>query len=225
MATESEVKKIIKSSRSEIEKRVKASISEFIEERKNEVKKGSLDIYGNVINYDPNNWVGEDYVLEKETIKSEDFKVGKDYGTLDVSIPDYLTLDNTNVELSIVDDGYNMHNIYIYYRNNYHEKIDMSQGRYRINNISFLGVDGSDYVLSAREFKIENGETTYITIDHIFNEAKEETVATSSEVVQSAEIPQRRGGSRFIFMMIFFAIVGVAMYFIMKKRKEKDEQY
>lgn len=191
-----------------------------------EIKKNSIDFYGNIINYDPTDWVGEDFKIEKETIKSEEFKIGSEYGTFDVSIPDYLKLGETNVELSIIDAAYNMHNIYIYYRNNYHEKIKMSPGKYRINNISFLGIDGSNYELSTKKFVIKKDETTYVTIDHIYNEdKKDETISTNSEVIVNEGMYQRRSGSRLIFMLIFFVIVGIAMYFILKKRKERNEQF
>ena len=225
MTTSSEIKKISEnevSTSSDIRRATGSSIR--VSSISNMIKKGSIDVYGNIIDYDPNEWVGEDVEIENESIKSEDFKVDETYGTLDIQIPDYLTLDNTNVELSIVDEVYNIHNIYIYYRNNYHEKIKMNKGKYKINNISFLGINGSDYVLSTREFVIENGETTYVTIDHIYNERIEEIVASISEIKNKEVISQKRS-SRVVPMIIIFAIIGTLIYLYLKKRKERDEEY
>lgn len=223
MSSQSEIIDI--SSTSEVKKVISTnSETKRVISTESEIKKGSIDIYGNVIDYDPNDWVGEDVEEEKEIIKSSEFRIGEEYGTLDISIPDSMPLDNTNIELSIIDQGYNMHNVYIYYKNNYHEKIKMSKGKYTISNMSFLGVDGSAYKLSNREFNIENGETTYITIDYKLGEKREEIIATQSEIVkEEIEVKNRNSFIGIIYSIVFIIIIVCMALFIMKKKKSKDE--
>ena len=191
------------------------------------VIKGDIDIYGNIIEYDPNDWVGEDHVLDRNININNIFTKDneEEFGTLDIFLAEDLTYTKSNVLLSLVDEAYNIHNIYIYYRNDYHEKVDLAPGVYKVNNVLYLADDKINIEASEGSIIITKDETTNITI----NRTKSEIIySTISEIKESEEVKEnsREKMPLYIYILIILAIIifMVAVLLVVKRFVVKKDE-
>ena len=189
-----------------------------------QLKKGDYDVYGNIIDYDPDDWLGED-IEQIDIIKSSITKKGSE-GVLEVTLINSKGLKDTNIQLTLIDEAYNIHNIYIYYINNYNEKININAGKYRVNNVSLMdSVGGINMIIpSLSEFEINENEhvNLYLTFGEQFviNETIESTV---SEIKDVEPLKKSNNILNIILSILILVVMVLIVLFVIKKIKKGDE--
>ena len=188
---------------------------------------GDLDIYGNSIEYDPDAWVGEDNIVDDNVNVKNIFSIQNEneIGVLDISLSDELRREKSNILVSLIDEGYNVSNIYIYYRNDYHEKVNLTPGKYTVNNIVYLANNNIELKSDIKDFIIEKDDTINL---HIEPNQEQITISTISEtnkktvdrVVKNNKIPI------FIYLVIVVGIVILALivYTFVKRIINKGDE-
>ncbi len=184
--------------------------------------KGDYDIYGNIIEYDPNDWIGEDYVLDRSlNIESKFNSIESEYGTLDIALANEAVAEKSNIMLSLVDEGYNIHNVYIYYKNSYHEKVDLMPGKYKVNNAILL-TNNLELEVSEIEFTIEKNQVFNLVIN---NKESKHIMATKSNVIikneEKEEIKQNKPIYIYILIVIGILVVGFGLYRVIRTILER----
>lgn len=176
-----------------------------------------IDPYGNIINYDENAWVGEDNqetsYNEIDTI--ETIPQSSNAGVLSISITEKINIDErTNILVSLVDEYYNMHDIYVYYRNDYKEMVELPEGVYKVSLVKNLGSSTQALIPSASQFKIVKGQTTNIVLDsQNIKKATSNYITTSTTSYIQTE---KKKGS-IIFSIVIWIVILAVIYFAFKK--------
>lgn len=191
--------------------------------------KGDIDIYGNIINYDPEDWVGEDFIPDKiitseKIIKNENVNIG----TLDINVTEELLNIKSNILISLIDSHYNIHNVYIYYRNNSHEKVELQVGKYKINSISMLANDNVLLSSNIDEFVIDKDVTTSIKINienRIISNVATESIIVKEETIKPVEKKTKPLFMYFIIIAIIVVVTMVLLKAVKSKMSEYEEDY
>lgn len=182
--------------------------------------KGDKDIYGNIVEYDPEDWVGEDHIIDKDVnINNIYVKDSNEMGILDISLSEDLMNEKSNILVSLVDQAYNVHNIYIYYRNDFHEKVELSPGKYKINNIKYLASNEVNITATISEIEIVKDKTTNLVINYSESEIVYSTISemTDKEIVKIDTVKQKIPFYIYIIIVLAIIIFVFAIVIIVKK--------
>ena len=185
-----------------------------------ETKNYGTDEYGNIIENDPNDWVGEDSGnLNTEPIQNTIDNISdnvnrENSGIINVSIDESFDVKNSNLKIVLLDNYYTLYNMFIFYKNDYKEKLYLPYGKYRINEIVNLNSEVQDLYTNINEFNITKDNMVELVISQkkaVKEEVKViENVATKSTISQIAET-KKQGPNIFLILVIIALIIGIAL--------------
>lgn len=189
--------------------------------------KGDIDKYGNIIEYDPNSWIGEDNIIDKNVnIQNIFVSNNDDTGTLDIMIDKDLMNEKSNILVSLIDEGYNIHNVYVYYKNDYHEKVKLAPGLYIVNNIEYLADNQVRVKASESEIYIKKDETINMLIKK--DESRQVLLSTNSNAINTNEKDvyekARMPFYIYIFIVLGILIAGLAIFKLVNKFMKKEDE-
>lgn len=184
------------------------------------------DLYGNDIENNVNAWVGEDNGnLNEESLNNFITNVNENIdkensGIINVSIDNkYLQLNDSNIKIVLMDHSYSLYNMFVYYRNDYNEKMYLPYGKYYVNEVVNLNSKIQDLTTNLTEFRITKNEPVELIItkkiDNINETIKNVEVSTESEIKVEIEVKKP---NLFIFILKVIFIIGllIGIGFIVK---------
>ena len=208
----------------EIDKRITKSADTIEKKEKTDEMDGNLtDSYGNVIENDKDSWVGEDtgnIDSDKIEILNANDNIDTDKnGIINVSISEGLELGKSNLKVVIVNSTYDLINMFIYYRNDYKEKMYLPLGKYKVNQVINLNDSVQDLTTNINEFTISKDSSVNLIISKIKSEKIEETKETTEiiEVDENADVNKKANMILLIIKIVFAIFVLAGIIFGVKK--------
>lgn len=200
-----------------------------------ETKNFGTDEYGNIIENDPNDWVGEDSgnlneETEQHNIDNISDNVDKENsGILNVNIDDSFNVKNSNLKIVLVDNTYSLYNLFIYYRNDYKEKLYLPLGKYRINEIVNLNSNVQDLKTNIEEFNITKDNMVELIISQ---KEKQEEIEVIEEIASKSTISQIEEPKKeslnivsILFIIAFLVGIGLGIKYFVQKILFQPKEY
>ena len=179
-----------------------------------------IDEYGNEIEYDVNNWVGEDNSANSinSTTKGTNALMTSTYGTLHIKLDDSIMSSiNDSILVSIINDKYETKDLYLYSTNNYEDDFKLQVGKYNIILVMNMGTD-TEINTTLKSFNITENETSDLVLDKKVEQIETtETFTTAIETYDNINTDSYTSLKSFLLIVIIFAIISIITLFIIIK--------
>lgn len=182
-----------------------------------------LDEYGKEIEYDINDWHGEDFTIANPNFSDkEELTENDSTGTLIVSLGDFNIENIDIIELSLIDDKYNIKDFYLYKNNGFNEAISLNVGQYEVLSVLDM-TTAKSLTTNNNRFTIKKNESEYIKLVYLGNENVENEETNESTTIINKEIKYSDVNYLGIVLNVLLVFVIVMSIILFLKRRNGKE--
>lgn len=183
------------------------------------------DNYGNKIEYDINSWIGEDNITNKEININNTKNDISVTGLINISLNNNLVIDsNASILLSIINENFEISDLYLYGKNNYIESYNLKCGNYDVLLVKNMATN-EEYDTNIQSFQIKDGENINLLIIPKIEKIEETIIKTIETTTKATKKEISSMGSLLSVFIIFiiFAILFLISIILIKQKFRGEE--